>query len=906
MTSCSEDLPDANEVIRLLEKSESTKLKKHLYQLRSQFEDLEFLRQFSRLGGLNLVIELLPTINGVTLSYALCALECTMTTDCGWEWLTPSFINYIISLIDNQNINICKNALKILLNLTQYHPHGCKALNYALFSVAKNNSQRPYKNLVLLLDSPDQSISLTTLSLLNALLKECSDNINAFNDFVTLLNQNNFTQMLKKQVNLQEDADFKKELYNYHQLRSSVLMREKDISYDKSNTSHERLLMELWDTIYPTTKLDGRVSEQWKLLGFQGTDPATDFRGMGIIGLKHLVYFAQRYTTVFSQLSKKQASRQSQYYPFSTAGISISQMLFDLLNISRKSSIHASTSNATLPSAQSINQSISNQASPAGDTEVSKILFDHEHALEEIYCRTFLFFDRVWDETNADYMDFTRVISQVRKEVQEALSVPSLELFRAHLKLPALPTLSNLGSGRSPLNSPRLIVPPRTPPPLYPLPPDMVLPNLVTPASSKNKAEINSLKLLETVSNPSLTLSGITTRSTVSGNSVLSGLNRIVGKNLSDDSRMRKSLSSLHLRSEILKHSEEKEKEKEKEREKEKDVTIGVMVVQVYFYKEQAPRTIQLDRSMYVNACVEAVYKTFKKKLPQPGKKNESEALVLFFPASNIWLEGNRKLWSYLLKDNDKLELKKRSRSWEANSKKLNVEVHNEGGSYTQVVRHEAQTTVRGITQLLDKQMHVVRHIDDYGLFLVSGGSSLIQLEPLQSVSSYGIGDGGLVHFCSVDNPLGLGPGPSAPPVPISPKFKPSQLPLATPVLPQNVTFSVPQAKQSNPGPVLSFVLPEQQSSDGGSGSGILTGNKGRSVVLTVQFLEQSGSTTLKFDLNNTPVDVLRRVNTRLCLPNLSDYGLFDPVRSVWLKDCVPLVQYNLADRDILQLKLCT
>lgn len=54
--------------------------------------------------------------------------------------------------------------------------------------------------------------------------------------------------------------------------------------------------MRLWTATYPDTKLESRVSEQWKLLGFQGTDPATDFRGMGLLGLEQLVYFSENHT----------------------------------------------------------------------------------------------------------------------------------------------------------------------------------------------------------------------------------------------------------------------------------------------------------------------------------------------------------------------------------------------------------------------------------------------------------------------------------------------------------------------------------------------------------------------------------------------------------------------------------
>ena len=40
------------------------------------------------------------------------------------------------------------------------------------------------------------------------------------------------------------------------------------------------LLLSLWNCFYPNQKLEGRITEQWKEIGFQGTDPATDFRGI--------------------------------------------------------------------------------------------------------------------------------------------------------------------------------------------------------------------------------------------------------------------------------------------------------------------------------------------------------------------------------------------------------------------------------------------------------------------------------------------------------------------------------------------------------------------------------------------------------------------------------------------------
>ncbi|KAJ3329335.1 ELMO domain-containing protein 2 [Blyttiomyces sp. JEL0837] len=53
--------------------------------------------------------------------------------------------------------------------------------------------------------------------------------------------------------------------------------------YDSTNKAHERKLMELWDMAMPNEKLTSRISDQWTKIGFQGSDPATDFRGMGYL-----------------------------------------------------------------------------------------------------------------------------------------------------------------------------------------------------------------------------------------------------------------------------------------------------------------------------------------------------------------------------------------------------------------------------------------------------------------------------------------------------------------------------------------------------------------------------------------------------------------------------------------------
>ncbi len=44
--------------------------------------------------------------------------------------------------------------------------------------------------------------------------------------------------------------------------------------------------------------------EKWKKYGFQNTNPRTDFRGAGVLGVLNLTYFAKNYPEVRSKMLK--------------------------------------------------------------------------------------------------------------------------------------------------------------------------------------------------------------------------------------------------------------------------------------------------------------------------------------------------------------------------------------------------------------------------------------------------------------------------------------------------------------------------------------------------------------------------------------------------------------------------
>ena len=48
-------------------------------------------------------------------------------------------------------------------------------------------------------------------------------------------------------------------------------------------------MLQLWNTLTPDEPLEQRYTRQWGDIGFQGTDPASDFRGMGLLGFYNLM-----------------------------------------------------------------------------------------------------------------------------------------------------------------------------------------------------------------------------------------------------------------------------------------------------------------------------------------------------------------------------------------------------------------------------------------------------------------------------------------------------------------------------------------------------------------------------------------------------------------------------------------
>ncbi|KAG0284530.1 hypothetical protein BGZ96_011113 [Linnemannia gamsii] len=188
-----------------------------------------------------------------------------------------------------------------------------------------------------------------------------------------------------------------------HQLAREINQRV-HTKYDTTNPAHERKLMLLWDILRPQDKLEGRYTKQWTEIGFQGKDPATDFRGMGMLGLDDLVYYAKYYP-----MSSKHALECSHdaisWYSFAIVGINITSFAVQTLRT----------------------------------RQLQYYLFlngTDRSVYHELYCYLFHRFNAYWStlEPKPSIMDFERVFADFKIMMERQLARRKLMMLRYDTK----------------------------------------------------------------------------------------------------------------------------------------------------------------------------------------------------------------------------------------------------------------------------------------------------------------------------------------------------------------------------------------------------------------------------------------------------------------------------------------
>lgn len=175
--------------------------------------------------------------------------------------------------------------------------------------------------------------------------------------------------------------------------------------FDDTSEDHERKLLELWDLLMKEEKLEGRITKQWQTIGFQGDDPKTDFRGMGLLGLLNLLYFAQHYGGTARHLLSHSLHPQHGY-TFAIVGINITSMAWRLLKTGTAKSHFYNVND--------------------------RLKLNHFH---EFYCYLFVEFDQEWCKAKPkSIMDFPTIQAVFEANVLSALRSDKC-IFKMNLRV---------------------------------------------------------------------------------------------------------------------------------------------------------------------------------------------------------------------------------------------------------------------------------------------------------------------------------------------------------------------------------------------------------------------------------------------------------------------------------------
>uniref|UniRef100_A0ACD5XV89 Uncharacterized protein n=1 Tax=Avena sativa TaxID=4498 RepID=A0ACD5XV89_AVESA len=189
--------------------------------------------------------------------------------------------------------------------------------------------------------------------------------------------------------------------------RLKFLRQRLNVPFDGSTVQHQDALKELWRLAYPNRQLPPLKSDLWKEMGWQNSDPATDFRAGGFMSLENLIYFARNYPDSFHRLLRKADGERAEWeYPFAVAGVNISFTLAKMLDLQ------------------------SGNRSSKASTCFVQLLEDDEMAFDNLFCVAFQILDAQWLARRASYMEFNEVLKSTVVQLEQELTTEGISSVR--------------------------------------------------------------------------------------------------------------------------------------------------------------------------------------------------------------------------------------------------------------------------------------------------------------------------------------------------------------------------------------------------------------------------------------------------------------------------------------------
>jgi len=186
---------------------------------------------------------------------------------------------------------------------------------------------------------------------------------------------------------------------------------QENISIPYVHEEHFSDLMQLWRLSFPNTEtIPLRQDPQWKRLGFQGTDPATDFRSAGVLSVRAMIHFAEVYPSKYKDVMMRTHGLDAeQSYPFACACINIVFMLTDLMKLRRADENPSNDPDATVMR-----------------TGLARMLERNDKAFHDLFVICMIALDNEWVRVKGTYMTFPFILKATKEKIASMLKSPQL------------------------------------------------------------------------------------------------------------------------------------------------------------------------------------------------------------------------------------------------------------------------------------------------------------------------------------------------------------------------------------------------------------------------------------------------------------------------------------------------
>lgn len=349
---------------------------------------MPFADQFISRGGIPILTSIILASSGNLLSYALAAVPMLAER-------SPTFLNEnaqifgkVVESLDEGTANVLRNSLAIVKSYCAQGPGSADIVHHGFVS----GNGKPYEALLRHVSSNDLDVQQEALAAINAVIS-ISSVAEQREAFLAAADEFKLSQTLREHLNQVELVAFREQAYEYQCHRLAAKRTAFKTMFNPDETPyHEGLLLKYWNSVFPGEPLT--EASQWRRIGFQTTDPASELRSTGVLGLTDAIAFAEGGGEILRSILDAQKSRPERDYPVTAAWLSVTGLLVETFKL-HKDPISGET----------------------GD--LFSCLFDSGSAYFDVYCVGVQAFDKMWDDLNCTYEDFGKATAIIKHQMQE-------------------------------------------------------------------------------------------------------------------------------------------------------------------------------------------------------------------------------------------------------------------------------------------------------------------------------------------------------------------------------------------------------------------------------------------------------------------------------------------------------